>query len=161
MRSTIALILLLLNPGSRLQAGNKDAAVAWTELASQVHGRKFATVLDDGTKVEGRVISVEPDALAVKVRKSSGNVYPKGRGLLPRAKLSSIDVQQTGKKWKIIDPIVGCAGVGVLGGVVGVARGGPLGAGAGLLGGMVVGGVLGEFVGIHEDRHMVTIRIAK
>lgn len=161
MRIATAVVLLSLCPGSRLSAGEKGAAVGWTELATYVNGMKFATVLEDGTKVEGRAISVVPEGLAVNVSKSSGKLYGKGRAMLPRVMLSSIDVLKSGKKFKIIDPIVGCAGVGVLGGVVGVARGGPLGAGAGLLGGMVVGGVIGELVGIHEDHYKVTIRIAK
>ena len=165
MRRTFAAILILLCAGVRLEARDHSLLVRWPDLAPQVNGMKISTVLQDGSRVEGRAISVEPEALIVMVARSSSQAYGKGKSTLPRTSVSSIRVSHTGWKWKVIGPIAGFVGMGALGGAVGnrVDRGGFIfsdGAAVGALAGMVTGIVAGALIGRWADHHYVTITIA-
>src|SRR5262249_44059519 len=149
--------------GVSLQARGKNIVVRWPDLATYVNGMKISTVLEDGSRIEGRAISVEPEALVVMVTKSSTRTYVQGRALLPRASLSVVRVSRTGWKWKVIGPIVGFFGIGGLGAAVGntVDRTGFIisdGAAVGALVGMATGIVSGALIGRWADHHYTTIR---
>jgi hypothetical protein len=66
-------------------ARDNPIVVRWSELAPHVNGMKISTVLQDGSRVEGRAVSVEPEALVVTITKSSNQAHAPGRALLPRA----------------------------------------------------------------------------
>jgi hypothetical protein len=147
-------------------ARDKDLFVQWPDLKAYVNGMKISTTLADGAHIEARAIAVEPDGLSVIVRKSSGRAYTSGSSLLPRTSLSTIRVQRTGWKWKVICPVMGFFGMGVLGGVVGgrVDRGGFIisnGAAAGIFAGMATGITCGLLVGRQADHHYTTIKIGQ
>ena len=148
-----------------VKAGDKTLLVKWPDLAPHVNGMNIRTVLADGTRVEGRAISVEPAGLSVIVAKSSGRAQLAGNSLLPRNAVASVRVRRTGWKWKVICPLVGFVAMGTLGGVVGgrVDRGALIlsnGAAAGILAGMATGAGGGVLVGRWADHHDTTIKIA-
>jgi hypothetical protein len=127
---------------------------------------KISTVLEDGSRVEGRAVSVEPEALVVMVTKSSNRAYVQGRTSLPRTALSVIRVGHTGWKWKVIGPMVGFFGVGGLGALVGnsIDPGGFIvsdGAAVGALVGMATGIASGALIGRWADHHYTTINIVR
>jgi hypothetical protein len=160
MRRALSAGLLCLWLSGTVEARDRKIVVAWSELAAQVNGKRFSTVLKDGSCVEGRAISVEPESLAVKISKSSSAVHVRGKGSLPRASLSSIQVRRSGWKWKAILPFVGAAGIGAVGGMVGAMRGSLEGAAVGIVSGMGVGAAVGVLGGWSADHYYVTVDIA-
>lgn len=158
--------VVLLSAGVPAFAGDPVVRVPWGELAPRVNGMQFSTVLGNSARIEGRAISVEPEALLAIVKKSSDRARYQGQCSLPRAEISSVRVRHTGWKWKVISPIVGFVALGALGGFVGRSVDRPSwiisnGAAYGILAGMATGVTSGVLIGRWADRHYTTIQIVK
>src|SRR5689334_14601126 len=120
MLRVLAATLLWLCSSGPAAARDNPMVVRWSDLAPHVNGMKISTVLTDGSRIEGRAVSVESEALVVTVTKTSNRAaYAPGRALLPRTSLSTIRVGHTGWKWKVIGPIVGFVGMGAVGAAIG------------------------------------------
>jgi hypothetical protein len=83
----------------------------WEELGARLPNKKIAFVLPDGTRVEGKVLSVQADGLQLKVSKSSDKkAQPKGKHLIPRASISVVQVTE----YRKIGRLVGTAGAAAI-----------------------------------------------
>ena len=164
MRTALVATFILLCSGASSEARDKKVPLRWDDLAPYVNGKKMSAVLADGTRVEGRAISVEPDGLAVMVARSSDKARFQGKSLLPRSSLSTIRTGHTGWKWKVIGPIAGFFGLGTLGAFLG-DRADPdgfiisNGAAIGILAGVAIGVTAGVLIGRWADHHYTTIEI--
>lgn len=75
----------------------------WNELGPRAIGHKVALVLPNGTHIEGKVRSVEPDALRLKVSKTSDREFlPKGERLIPRQSVSLMRVTEYRKLGRLL-----------------------------------------------------------
>jgi hypothetical protein len=99
----LALGILTLGP-----ANGATAELNWSELAGAVKGKRVAIVLPDGVRVEGKVASVETDALSLEIGKSDDVVrYPKGRAWIPRASISTLEIRSRRGMWQAIGAGIG------------------------------------------------------
>jgi len=88
--------LLLLSVAPVLSAREKEVHARWEELAPLVERRDVETVLTNGVHVRGRAERVLPDALEVRVKKTSdAAAIPKGRTRIPRELVSVLTA-----RWK-------------------------------------------------------------
>jgi hypothetical protein len=100
-------------------AGSADQRqIAWNDLP-MVFNKKIRIVMPDGTRIEGKAVALETDALAVQVTKTTNaNDYPKGKLLVPRATLQAFDIRNPTYHWRVVGTVLG-----TLGGVVALAVG--------------------------------------
>ncbi|MCX6619719.1 MAG: hypothetical protein NTY38_01295 [Acidobacteria bacterium] len=71
----------------------RQLSLRWSELGERAGGSKVAVVLPDATRIEGRVMQVEPEGLRLKVSKTSDRkTHPKGPSLIPRASITFLRV---------------------------------------------------------------------
>ena len=109
MRNKSLLVLLLWLPAAGL-ARERQVELAWSDLEPAIQGKKVALVLPDGVRIEGPVLAVEPDALVMDVRKSSGRaLHPQGKTSVPRASAGTLEMRGRGTKWQIIGAAIGAA----------------------------------------------------
>jgi hypothetical protein len=112
----LAAFFLLLFFNALLFAGIADTRqIAWSDLPTVFH-KNLRIVMPDGTRIEGKAVALETDALAVEVTKTTNvNDYPKGRLLVPRATLRAFDIPNPTYRWRILGAVGGAvAGVGAL-----------------------------------------------
>lgn len=109
-RAAIALALLSVAPA--LSAREKEVRARWEELAPLVERRDVETVLKNGVHVRGRAEKVLPEALEVRVKKTSdAAVIPKGRTRIPRELVTVLTVRwKQGPARFLLAPVV-AAGV--------------------------------------------------
>lgn len=92
----------MLLPGEA-RAGAKNRRCHWSDLEERIRGKNISLVLPDGTSVSGKALGVTPEHLTLDVRKTSNSaVQPKGTGTIPAQSVSVLQVDKTGKKWRII-----------------------------------------------------------
>ncbi|HCC58321.1 MAG TPA: hypothetical protein DEQ47_13895 [Solibacterales bacterium] len=115
----LAGFFLLLFFNALLFAGSADTRqIAWSDLPTVFH-KNIRIVMPDGTRIEGKAVALETDALAVQVTKTTnGNDYPKGRLLVPRATLRAFDIPNPTYHWRVLGTVLGilagvAAGVGI------------------------------------------------
>jgi hypothetical protein len=96
--------LLLLGGESLLWCGEpRRLQLPWHELGPRITGHKVALVLPNGTHIEGKVRSVEPDALRLNVSKTSDRkLLPKGERLIPRQSVSLMRVTEYRKLGRLL-----------------------------------------------------------
>ncbi len=106
----LALVLLCVVP--LLSAREKEVRARWEELAPLVERRDVETVLTNGVHVRGRAEKVLPDALEVRVKKTSDEaVIPKGRTRIPRELVTVLTVTwKQGPARFLLAPVVGAGG---------------------------------------------------
>jgi len=94
----------------------RQLRLQWEELESRITHKKVAFVLPDGTRVEGKVIGVEPGGLRLKVSKTSNRkVEPKGEQVVARQSLSVLRVTE----YRKIGRLVGATGsIAVAAGII-------------------------------------------
>ena len=143
-------------------ATDPERQTTWDGL-SVVVGQKVRVVMPDGTRIEGKAIALENDALAVDIGKTSNKeTYPKGSFLVPRATLRALDlVVRSTKRWRIMSVSAGVI-VGSAFGIVAVdaIRHSPPGATfVGFGGAAIAMPVLGYFLGRAADRRSITFLI--
>ena len=159
--TTIVLIYAIVAP---LEAGEKNAR-SWGELSQEVQPEwTLRMVLPDSTEIEGKQAIFAPEALTLKVVKTSNAAqHPKGQITIPREQVKSLDIRKNGVKYRTIGtlaPIAAGAGAGVA-----ATRGQQdilataVGAAVFLII-AVVGGTAGFFIGRAADRsfHTVTVK---
>jgi hypothetical protein len=156
----ISLLVMLVWGTPRAGATSKEQLQTKWEGLSAIVGRKVRVVMPDGARIEGRATTVEVDALAVDIYKSSNKTaYPKGKFLVPRATLKAVDVERNTRHWQVVGLAVG-GGVGVFFGVL--ARDSTkgfinsTGAAAGFGAAAVAMPVLGYLIGHSADRRTIT-----
>lgn len=110
-------ILLLLGPPA-FGGSHDERQIGWNDLQLIV-GRNVRIVMPDGTRIEGKAIAVEPDALTLDVNKTTNTTaFAKGKRLVPRAALQTFDISHPTHRWRI--------GGAALGGLLGMIGAGPL-----------------------------------
>jgi hypothetical protein len=147
-------------------AADRQLEVNWTGLGPHVTSRRVTAVLSDGVTVQGKVISVKPTALGMRVEKTSSLAQYHGTVDVPRSLFTNLQVSRRGWKWRVIGTIAGFAGGGALGGAIGgrvdphgfiISDGAAIGIVVGATGGAGVGYLAGHFA----DRHTTVIRIVE
>lgn len=155
---------VLLNQ-AMLAANPKELSLRWNDLAPAVAGMRVSLALPDGVRIEGRVAAVEPEALRIRITKTSDpKAQPKGETSIPRTAVSMVQVERYGVRWRIactaIGPIfVSAAAAGY------ASRAGPSGSALSALVGFSAAAVAGTamagyYLGKRADRQVTIIRIA-
>src|SRR5205814_4368785 len=164
LRSVVAALLAMLYLGGEARAAERQLQVGWTQLSPQVVGKRIATVLTDGTTLEGKVVAVKPMALALEVKKTSEPTRFRGTMDIPRESVSTLRVSRPGWKWRVIGSLTGLLGGTLAGALIGneinphgwiISDGASPGANYGALGGAALGYMPGHFA----DRQPTVIRI--
>lgn len=84
----------------------KEVAVRWEELAPLVEKREIETVLTNGVHLRGRVEQVLPEALVVKVKRTSDpDLVPKGHTRIARDLVSELTVRWKRPLARILLPV--------------------------------------------------------
>ena len=84
-------------------AQSQPVSLTWGELGPRITGHKIALVLPEGTHVEGKVRSVEPEGVHLRVSKTSDRaVMPKGERVIPRQSVSLLRVTQYRKLGRLL-----------------------------------------------------------
>lgn len=96
--------LLLLASESLLWCGEpRRLQLPWSELGPRITDHKVALVLPNGIQIEGKVRSVEPGALRLKVSKTSDRgLLPKGDRSIPRQSVSLLRVTEYRKLGRLL-----------------------------------------------------------
>jgi hypothetical protein len=138
--------------------------VTWGEL-SFVVGHRVRIAMPDGVAIAGTALAVEPQALVVRIEKSSlPSAYPKGEFRVPRAALRAFEMNAKTKRFRIIATALG-SGLGLVGGcaaAIGI-QGGLFGnqnqgqAAAAVIGIWAGGTAGGYLLGNAADRRNVTV----
>ena len=123
----------------------------WSELSSVITGHGVELVLADGVTVRGKVLEVLPDALVLKVTRSSAeSIFPRGRNEIQRGRVVALTlITSNAAKGAAIGAAVGIPG--------GIANAKLQGAGAGIGTGVFWVGI-GGLIGWAID-HRTTIKI--
>ena len=135
--------------------------MTWGELGTAVTGRDVVTILRSGAEVEGKVVSVEAQALRIEISKASGN-YSRGHNSIPRSEVSVLRLETRSGPWRAIGATIGggagaAAGIPIYSWFDNEGNGGTGGAiAAGLIGG---GAVLGFLVGRSSDKKALVISV--
>jgi len=158
------LVLLLTFVPTAVRAAPSIVRVKWDQLQDIVAAKNIRLVMPDGASLEGKVLAVKPDALVVRLRKtSSPAVYPKGRFEFPRTQLPTIEILNRTKHWRMVGVLLGTT-AGFFGGLAaGWATGdvwkpavGSYGPWIGIWG---AGTVAGYWIGNVADRHNTTVLV--
>ena len=159
--ATIVVIYAIVMPA---QAEQKNAR-SWGELSQEVQPDwTFRMVLPDSTEIEGKQAVLTPEALTLKVVKTSNAAqHPKGQITIPREQVKTLEIRKNGEKFRIIGLAVPVA-IGVAVGVHTASDKTQMLSGLGgafeflLIG--VLGGTAGFFIGRAADRsfHTVTVK---
>jgi hypothetical protein len=158
--TTIVLIYAIVAPA---QAGQKNAR-SWGELSQEVQSDwTFRMVLPDATVIEGKQAAFTPEALTLKVVKTTNSAqHPKGQITIPREQVKTLEIRKNGEKFRIIGLGVPVA-IGVAVGVHTASDKTQLLSGIGgaleflLIG--VLGGTAGFFIGRAADRTFHTVAV--
>jgi hypothetical protein len=137
--------------------------VSWSALAPRVDGRNVALALPDATRIEGRVIGVEPEGLRVHVSKSSNrNVVSKGERLIPRPSISLVRIVEHRGKGRLLATL----GFAAAAAAVAIAVAPPVDGGYGIIfvpmaqaGGVIGAAIGGYYTGKAIDRRVTQIRV--
>jgi hypothetical protein len=155
------LILTLVSVGCEWAVAEpRQAQLKWEDLASRITKKKVAFVLPDGTRVEGKVIAVEPDGLRLNVSKSSNRqAQPKGKHLVARQGLSVLRVTEYRKLGRVLGTL---GAVGLAGGIVAASSidlyEGPL---VVIVPAVIAGGIAGAAVGGYYTGKAIDKRVAE
>jgi hypothetical protein len=163
-KRSLAVLSVLLVSGASVFAGSTDQRqITWNDL-SMILQKKLQIVMPDGTRIEGKALAVETDALALQVTKTTNaNAYPSGTLLVPRATLKAFDIQRPSYYWRVIGVFVGSVGGAVAGVGIGATHfgrttsGGPWAAGAAA----AVVPVAGYYLGKRADQRVTTYVITQ
>lgn len=148
-----------------LAGQTRQESLRWSELGPRITEKKVALVLPDGTRVQGRVRSVDTAVLWLDVSKTSDKkTQPKGLHSIPRQSLSVLQVTEYRKTGRLLCTLgaVATAGALVLASRGSTAYEGPLVAIIPAVEGVgTVGiGVGAYFVGKAVDKRVTVIRVA-
>ncbi len=136
----------------------------WDELSGLAVGKDIDVRFTDGTRVQGELLAVRPDALSIDVSKTSNKAtYPKGQRNIPRASVSAFEMKRLKTaRWRVVGTTAGVvAGIFTGAGVgVGLCRH-DCGAGAvwGGIGAGVGVAILGNRLGHEGDMQRTVVKI--
>ncbi len=139
----------------------KHYRLEWGDLAAIIADQKVSLVLPDATRLQGKVLAVEAQALALDITKTSDRrAHPKGRASIPRTSVSVLRLSKPGGHvWQIVGGILGTFGGLAAGGLLAwksdnfaTQLGIVVGAGA-------LGGVGGWWGGRVSDRRTLVIEV--
>jgi len=141
-----------------------EIELRWNELSGIALGRNVDLRLTDGTRVQGELLVVRPEALSIDVNKTSNKLtYPKGQREIPRASMSTLELRRIKTaRWRVVGTTAGVvgglfAGAGV---AVGLCRytcgGGAVWAG---IGAGVAVAVVGNRLGHEADMQTTIVKI--
>jgi len=83
-----------------------QATLRWAELGPRIAGRKVVLVLPNGTRVEGKVRTVEAAGLRIKISKTSDRrAQPEGLQVIPRRAISVIRVTEYRKIGRVLSTV--------------------------------------------------------
>jgi len=145
-------------PAAALAASNR-IELRWIELAPVVVNHKVKAVLPDGTEIQGLVVAVRDDALVLNVKSRKG--YPTGQNVIPRASLSTLQIDDfRGAGGRTIGVIVGALGGLILGGdLVAHTANTEAVAVSSFLGISTASAIAGYYAGRTRDHNVTMIRI--
>ena len=157
-------LVLCLTGGLLLADGPRQTQMKWNEIPPLVTGKKVALVLPAGTEIQGKVLSVEPEGLRMKISKTSNrHDMAKGERLVPRQSVSVLRMTHYGKWGRIIGTTapIAAALIAVSAQDISVYEG-PLvvAVPAAIAAGTAGASVGGYFIGKRIDRRETYIRIA-
>jgi len=166
MKLSAACFAALTLSASLRAAGPPQLSLRWNELESAIAGQQVRMVLPGGARIDGRAMAVQPEALIIKITKTSGKkLQSKGEASVPRSAVWVLQLVKTGIRWRVIGTTLGpgliaAAGTAIairthvsaenLSKYVGYGSAGLLGAGIG-----------GYLIGKRADRHVTIIRIVQ
>ena len=111
--SLCAMAVFTITPG--LAAERPAERVTWPEVGFATKGATI-TLVDAGTEIQAKVLSVEPQALIMDVTKTSNSsAVAKGKASIARSSISTIHIRKCGAKWRAI------LGIGLPAGLMGAA----------------------------------------
>jgi hypothetical protein len=147
-------------------AATREVECSWANLSALIVNKRIALVLPDGASVEGEVVEVRPDALAITiVRTSDAHANPKGAASIPRASVTTLQLLEMRPTGRIVGTVVGTA-VGI-GAAIGIALIGGLfskettAKTAGIVAVIVGVPVVGFFIGRSFDRKVTLIKVTR
>ncbi len=90
----LSIALMLLVVGARAAAPN-PLELRWNELAPLISGQVVRLTAPGGATIQGGIAAIREDVLVMDVRKTSDpKAYPKGNANIPRASVSTLEVQR-------------------------------------------------------------------
>ncbi|OFW00143.1 MAG: hypothetical protein A3H94_03410 [Acidobacteria bacterium RIFCSPLOWO2_02_FULL_60_20] len=159
------LMLCWLPLSQRRAAAQNEVERSWSEIPSIV-GSEISLALPDLTYVQGKALAIRADGLDMDVKKTSDSkLHPKGKTTIPRALISVIELRTKRRgRFPLAAKVVGSAGsLGglILGGVLGNKSGDGNSILIGMAAGTVAGAVGGVLLGrqIDMDSETTFIRI--
>ena len=162
MRRMIACVLLF-TVGAF--AAIKQVETVWSGLGDLILSRKIAFVLPDGAAIEGKAVSVQPDALRLTITKTSDpQGHPKGVASIPRSSISTLQLMEMRVVGRVIGTTVGLFAGLATGALIILSNGifGKTSTGQSVGAGVAIVGfpVAGFFAGRTLDRKLTLIKVA-
>ena len=158
-------VAIVLCAGAAVAAESRPLSVKWNELEAAAGESKVALILPDTTRIEGRVLRVEPEGLRLRITKTSDRkAHPKGETLIEKRSVRFLRVIEYRHIGRIL-----CT-VGAVAAVAGIAWAGSHGVHEGALliaipaagaAGAVGAGIGGYYLGKAFDRRLTEIRIVE
>ena len=143
-------------------ASSNQVELKWSELAPLIIGQKVKLVLPGGPEIKGLAVAVREDALVLNVKKTSDRkAYPKGQNVIPRASMSTLQLEtKHGSGGRTIGVIAGALGGLILGGdlVAHIATSEAVGIST-FFGVSTGSTIAGYYLGKRYDRNVTIIRI--
>jgi hypothetical protein len=136
----------------------------WNELSGLAVGKNVELHLNDGTRLQGELLAVRPDALSIDVSKTSNKLtYPKGQREIPRASVSTFQMRRLKTaRWRVVGTTAGVVGGIFTGAGVGVGICRSTCGGGAVWGGIGVGvavAILGNRLGHEADIQTTIVKI--
>lgn len=159
MNRQIALLLVstvVFGFHGQAKAGDKEE-LTWGEL-STLNGRTIRMTMPEAAVITGKLTAVEPEGLVLQIQKTTDKMaYPKGRFVVPRAQVKTLDILSKRRRGRVIGTICG-AWLGLSVGTYAGIHTNSVGAGLATLTG-VGGGLttLGYYLGDAADRRITTV----
>jgi len=147
-------------------AATREVESSWANLSALIVSKRIALVLPGGARVEGEVVEVLPDALAMTIsRTSDARANPKGAASIPRASVTTLQLLEMRPTGRIVGTVVGAAagigaaiGIVLIGGIFSKDTGGKT---AGIIAVIVGLPVAGFFIGRSIDRKVTLIKVTR
>jgi hypothetical protein len=164
--ATVCLLVLASSQRVALAAGPREIEVTWSELSPLITGQNITLVLDDSTRIHGKVHVFREDALVIGIDKTSNRqLHPPSQGTIPRFSVSAIELHETrpgrlGQKVGAKAGAIGGIALGIALAAVPAGRGSLAGASTVFFGGIGGGALAGYLIGRHFDQKITRIKIA-
>ena len=156
-----AILMCALCAAPNALASSSQLELQWSDLGPTVAGHRVQLVLPDGARIQGQVVVVRDDALVLNVNKTSNSQsHPKGQQVVPRASVSTLQLESNRGSGKTMGVIVGALGGLILGGdLVAHAARSEAAAVPAFFGISTASTLAGYYIGKAHDRQATIIRI--